>query len=103
MSSKVMWPSDGSLVVGPIDPATKRGLSFVENCCATSRASFAAAMLISATSILQIEFGQHDAGAAERVGLDHVAAHLEEARRECREMMSGRLSTSTSLQFSLPQ
>src|SRR5207244_6279716 len=38
MSSNLMCPREGSLVVGPIDPATKRGLSFVENCWATSRA-----------------------------------------------------------------
>ena len=36
IASKPMCPSDGSFVVGPIDPATNRGLSFVENCCATS-------------------------------------------------------------------
>ena len=44
-----MWPSEGSLVVGPIEPATKRGLALVENCCATSRASLTAARLISRT------------------------------------------------------
>ena len=44
-----MCPSDGSLVVGPIDPATNRGLSLVENCCATSRASCPAFTLISRT------------------------------------------------------
>ncbi len=38
-----MCPSEGSLVVGPIDPATKRGRPGVENCAATSRATLQAA------------------------------------------------------------
>src|SRR2546430_11879075 len=49
MSSNLIWPSEGSLVVGPIDPATNRGLSLLENCCATSLAILAAAMFSSAT------------------------------------------------------
>ena len=72
-----MWPSEGSLVVGPIDPATKRGLSLVENCCATSFAIFAAAMLISATLSCRSYSRQHDTGRAESVGLDHIAADFE--------------------------
>ena len=42
-----MWPSEGSLVVGPMDPATKRGFSGVEYWSATSRARRAAARLSS--------------------------------------------------------
>ena len=49
MSSKVICPSDGSFVVGPIDPATNRLRPFDEKLAATSRASFAAATLISCT------------------------------------------------------
>ena len=70
--------SDGSFVVGPIDPATKRGLSLVENCCATSFASCAALTLISRTRSSEIELRQNDGGTAEGVGLDDVAAHAEE-------------------------
>jgi hypothetical protein len=42
-----MWPRDGSFVVGPIEPATKRGLAGVENWAATSFASRAAAIFKS--------------------------------------------------------
>ena len=31
MASQPMWPREGSLVVGPMEPATKRGRSGVEN------------------------------------------------------------------------
>ena len=98
MSSNPMCPSDGSLVVGPIEPATKRGLSFVENCCATSFAIFAAAMLISRPGPAGRIQPRTIAGAAESVGLDHVAADVEEVGVNV-TMMSGRLSTRTSLQF----
>src|ERR1017187_2375513 len=49
MSSKVMCPSNGSFVVGPMEPATKRLRPLDEKLAATSRASLAAAKLISCT------------------------------------------------------
>ena len=49
MLSKVMCPNDGSFVVGPMDPATKRLRPLDEKLAATSRASLAAATLISCT------------------------------------------------------
>ena len=45
--SKSMCPRVGSLVVGPMDPATKRGFSGVLNSSAISRASSAARLLSS--------------------------------------------------------
>ena len=63
-------------------PGNEARPAFVENCCATSRASFAAAMLISRDPVLQVQIRQHDARPAESVGLDHVAADVEEVRMD---------------------
>ena len=47
MSLNEIWPSVGSFVVGPIEPATQRGFSFVEKSEATRFASSAALKLSS--------------------------------------------------------
>ena len=80
ISSNLMCPSEGSLVVGPIDPATKRGLSLVENCCAASFASLAAAILISATLSARPNSASTIASRAERVRLNHIASNAEKVR-----------------------
>ncbi len=45
MVSKSICPRVGNLVPGPIEPATKRGFSGVENSAATRFASSAAVLL----------------------------------------------------------
>jgi hypothetical protein len=82
IASKPMCASDGSLVVGPIDPATNRGRSLVENCCRYSRASLAALRLISRTRSRRSNSASTMRGSAKGVGLNDVAAHAEEIRMD---------------------
>ena len=102
IASKPICPRDGSLVVGPNDPATKRGLSLVENCWATSRASCAALRLISRT----LSRRSNSPRTIELPPKVLVSTTSHPARKKSAwisRIMSGRLSTRTSLQFSLPQ
>ena len=66
------------LVVGPIEPATKRGLLGVENLSAAARAMRAAATLIAWVCSSQPVLGEHERGRAEGVGLEDVGAGSEE-------------------------
>ena len=98
-SSKVTPPVTViALVVGPIEPATKRGRPGVEAFAAASRASSAARRLISMRLSREAVLGEHERRAAERVGLDHVGAGVEVAPRGCRGTTSGRVRTRFSLQ-----
>ncbi len=69
-----------ALVVGPIDPATKRRRPGVDACPAASRASSAARRLISQRPVGQAVLGQHQRGPAEGIRLDHVRAGVEVLR-----------------------
>ncbi len=66
-----------ALVVGPMEPATKRGRAPVENSAAAWRASLRRAEVQVVRLRFEPVFGQHQRGAAEGVGLDHVGAGLE--------------------------
>ena len=65
-----------AFVVGPIEPATKRGLLEVENSAAACRASRAAVSFIDEL-VLKPVLGEDDRGAAEGVGFDDVGAGFE--------------------------
>ena len=64
---------------GPMEPATQRGRSGVENSSATERASSAARLVELTRLVGQSVLGQDDRRRAERVGLDDVTTHLVEA------------------------
>ena len=69
---------DGSMPVGPIEPATKRGLSGVEYLSHAARASRAAATFISRVLSLDAPLAQPVRRRLEGAGLDDVAADREE-------------------------
>ena len=66
-----------ALVVGPMEPATKRGLAGVENSSAASRASCAARKFRSWASSARCVFGEDEGGAAEGVGFNDVGPGSE--------------------------
>ena len=55
-----------SLVVGPMEPATKRGLAGVENSSAAWRAILAAGEIQLVARVFQLVVGQHDAACRRR-------------------------------------
>ena len=63
--------------VGPIEPATKRGLLGVLNSSAAARASCAAAQVDLVRAVAQLIVVQLEARAGEGVGLQHVGARGE--------------------------
>ena len=63
-----------ALVVGPMEPATNRGLEVVENSSAACRARRAAARFRSVGGVRQPVFGQHQPRAAEGIGFDGIGA-----------------------------
>ena len=67
------------LVVGPIEPATKRGRFGVLAASAAARAIAPAEAIELARVLGEAVLGQHDGGRAEGVGLDDVGAGVEEA------------------------
>jgi hypothetical protein len=56
-----MCPSDGSLVVGPIDPATNRGRCFVEKLSGDFPGDVDRGEIYLRDAVRQTEFGQNDA------------------------------------------
>ena len=81
-SAKRICPSDGNLVPGPIEPATKRGWSAVEKLSATSRAMRAPARLISWARAAMAVLAEGGRERPEGAGLDDVDADVEERRVE---------------------
>ena len=59
-----------------MEPATKRGFAAVENWSAAKRASLAAAVELVGL-VAEVVVGEHEARAAEGVGLDDVGAGLQ--------------------------
>ena len=77
-SGKVMPPVTlMALVVGPMEPATKRGLAEVENSSAAWRASCAAGRFKFVGLALEAVFGQHQRVPPKVVGFDDVGAGRE--------------------------
>ena len=66
-----------AFVVGPIDPATNRGLSGVEASRAASIASSAASRLSARRLGLESVLGEHQRRTAKGVGLDDIGAGRE--------------------------
>ena len=83
--SKLMCPSDGSLVVGPIDPATNRGRSLVENCCATSLASLRGLDVDLVHPVAQFEFAEHDRASRRTYWSRRCRSPRGKSPHECRE------------------
>ena len=75
-----MCPSEGIFVVGPIDPATNRGLIFGRELLGHFLRQLRAFQVDLAHPVAEIKLFQDDAGALESVGLDDVAAHAEKVR-----------------------
>ena len=65
------------LVVGPRDPATKRGFPGVENSVRGLPREFRGAHVHLMRAVSQLELGQHDGRALETVGFDNIGAGLE--------------------------
>ena len=102
MASKLMWPREGSLVVGPRDPGHEPG--FVpgrELLCLLPR-QLRSFHIDFVNPIPKIEFPENNSRSAEGVGFDNVATDLQKIGVNL-SMMSGRLRTRTSLQFCLLQ
>ena len=94
-SSKVMPPvTEMALVVGPIEPATKRGRVDVVAASPAARAIEPARRLISKRLLGEPVLGQHDRGRAEGVGLDDVGAGVEVAVVDSRSCRGGSASGS---------
>ena len=67
------------LVVGPIEPATKRGLSAVLNLAACLARESRGDAVELARVRLEAVLGEHDGTRLEARGLDNVGAHFEKA------------------------
>ena len=76
-----MWPSDGSLVPGPIEPITNRGWSGVEQSAATCLAISRRALVDLERVVRDLVLVQHERERAERRGLDRVDARIRRTRR----------------------
>ena len=72
-----MWPSDGSLVPGPIDPITNRGRSGVEYSAATSLREPRGRLVQLVGLLGDVVLREDHAERAERGGLDRVHADVE--------------------------
>ena len=71
--------SDAVFVVGPIEPATQRGLPSSRSArSAARRAALRAGEVDVADVVLEAVVGERERRAGERVGLDDVGAGLEE-------------------------
>ena len=95
--SKSMWPRVGSLVVGPIEPATKRGFWGVLQASATSRASSAARLLI-AKACSSSPYSASTTEAAPKVSVSITSQPTSRNWRCTACTASGRVNTRFSLQ-----
>ena len=86
------------LVPGPIEPATKRGRVGGRRRVGDLARQARGGVVDLVDLVLQAVLGEHDARAAEGVGLDHVGAGVEVAAGGCAGSTSGRVSTRCSLQ-----
>ena len=73
-----MCPSEGSLVVGPDRAGHEARLVFGRELLRNFLRNLRGGDVDLSDLVLQVVLGQHHAGGAESIGLDHVAADLEE-------------------------
>ncbi len=77
MASNVMWPSDGSLVVGTHGSGHKSRLVFGRKLLRYFARQLGSGQVDLAHAVGQIELAEDCARSAEGIGFDDVAAHCE--------------------------
>src|ERR1035438_4974167 len=88
IASKPMCASDGSFVVGPIEPATNRGRALPHKSGPVLRRELPRHLLGELSgfqvdlvyAVPQFKFSQDNSASAEGVGFNDVAAHAEKVR-----------------------
>ena len=74
-----MWPSDGSLVVGPRS-GHEPGFIFGRELLGNLPRQLCGFYVDLAHAVAQVEFTEHDGRSAKRVGFDDIASYAEEVR-----------------------